>query len=435
MSLDAFIASTRFGLGPQMGELAEIESDPKAWLRRQIERAYIPPEIAAFTRNKEGEQALKAFLEIRKKKEPQKKAGLKDLYVRQTAKRFDVQAKSDQPFIERLTMFWSNHFTVSIEKTRVVPVVNQFEGEAIRPHVNGTFADMLIAVTKHPAMLMYLDNAGSVGPNSPGGQRMEKGLNENLGREILELHTLGVDGGYAQEDVIALAKIITGWSISPETGGFAFRERQHEPGPKNLLGKTYTEAGVKEGEQALRDLAAHPSTARHIATKLARHFVADDPPQEAITKLAKKYMETGGNLKALNLMLIDMKECWDNPLSKVKTSYEYVLSACRLTGINFEPIGFVKNMASLDYQVFAAKSPAGYPDTAIANISPDGLVKRIEWAKIFCDRLPARWKPIDLAYEAFGPVLREETKFIINGAASGSDGFAFVLSSPEFQRR
>ena len=259
-------------------------------------------------------------------------------------------------------MFWSNHFTVSVQKPIISPLVNAFEVESIRPHVTGRFADMLKAVTGHPAMLLYLDNAQSIGPNSRAGQRNSKGLNENLAREIMELHTIGVNGGYTQDDVIAFAKILTGWGLAKGDDGVipqaVFHPQVHEPGPKTLLGKTYQEDGANEGMAALDDLARHPSTATFIATKLVRHFVADDPPKEAVARLAEVFRSTDGDLKAVSKALVAMKECWQTPLTKFRTPYEFMVAALRLTGITPTPIQAINGLNALDYAVFNAPSPA-----------------------------------------------------------------------------
>ncbi len=448
MNLDTFIATNRFGLGPDGTESQRIGSDPRGWLLAQLQKPYMPAEIASH--GGPGSVGLKMYIEeiVGKKAKknnpetmPQEKKGkeIRSLYLRQIGERFIAQQKSSQPLFERLVMFWSNHFTVSIQKPPITPLVCQFEAEAIRPHVTGRFVDMLKAVERHPAMLIYLDNVRSQGPNSPFGKRQSKGLNENLAREILELHTLGVGGGYTQEDVIALAKLITGWSIDRgeggAAGGFIFRPNVHEPGPKTLLGKKYQDAGEREGLAALEDIARHPSTARHIATKLARHFIADAPPASAVDRLAQSFSASDGDLLAVYRTLVSLSECWTDPLAKFKTPYEYVLSAARLLGLKPQAERVTIALESVNYRVFSAPSPAGYADIASAWVSPDAIKKRIDWAKTVSVLVPPRIVPLELAAQSFGPVMREETRFAISGAASGADGIALLLSSPEFQRR
>ena len=261
-------------------------------------------------------------------------------------------------------------------------VAGLLENEAIRPNVSGKFADLLMAVEKHPAMILYLDNQRSVGPGSELGRRANRrrserqtGLNENLAREILELHTLGVDGGYTQDDVTSFAKIITGWSIggSNERGRFAdgvpgrfeFREIIHEPGDQFVLGRRYSQTGIRQGEAVLRDLAAHPATARHIAAKLARHFAADDPPQELVDKLAAAFLESDGDLPAVYQVLVESPACWADNFAKYKTPHDYVVSALR--AFNHEPENPRFIIAALDLMgqaPYRPGSPAGWPDTA-----------------------------------------------------------------------
>src|SRR5262252_798402 len=251
------------------------------------------------------------------------------LFRAEAMARFQRAVQAPVGFVERLVHFWSNHFCVSAAKGGFVRAcAGSFEREAIRPHVLGRFTDMLKAVESHPAMLFYLDNAQSFGPQSPAGQRRQRGLNENLAREILELHTLGVNGGYTQADVTALARIITGWTFAGregrigEPGTFVFFALAHEPGDHELLGKTYPAGGMEQGESVLADLARHPATARHVATKLARHFVADEPPATLVDRLAKVFRDSDGDLKALAAALIDADEAWSVALAKMRTPEE-----------------------------------------------------------------------------------------------------------------
>ena len=214
-------------------------------------------------------------------------------------------------FGERLVAFWSNHFCISASKGGLARMwAGSFEREAIRPHVFGRFADMLRAVEQHPAMLFFLDNQQSFGPDSRAGRNRKRGLNENLAREIMELHTLGVDGGYTQDDVTALARIITGWTFAGRQGqlgtpgSFVFNANAHQPGAQLLLGKIYENNGLAQGEAALADIARHPATAKFIATKFVRHFVADDPPPALVARLMQVFSKSGGDLKALAAALL-----------------------------------------------------------------------------------------------------------------------------------
>ena len=256
---------------------------------------------------------------------PQQAAVRREVFQDKSAARVSHAASTDAPFVERLVQFWSNHFCISASKGPGVRIMaGGFEREAIRPHVLGRFGDMLKAVEQHPAMLIYLDNAQSIGPNSQAGRNRGRGLNENLAREILELHTLGVDGGYTQADVTSLARIITGWTIVDQrfaaaqpkgrpaqnltVGTFMFAQPRHEPGQQTVLGKVYADNGLATGEEALADLARHPATARHIARKLAQHFVSETPPPALVARLEKTFRDTDGNLGAVAKALASAPE-------------------------------------------------------------------------------------------------------------------------------
>ncbi len=314
-----------------------------------------------------------------------------------------------------------------------------FEREAIRPHVAGRFVDLLLAAEQHPAMLFYLDQVMSIGPDSRAGERFGRGINENLGREMLELHTLGVDGGYTQADVEALARILTGWSIArlnaPDPGIFHFYPQIHEPGPKVLLGKTYREDGLAEGEAALRDLANHPATAQHIATKLARHFIADNPPPDAVRRIAAVFRDTGGDLKRVTAAVVHEEAAWKAPFVKVRTPDDLVVSACRVTGFTPQAPMVVNSLHILDQQPYFAPSPAGWPDLASEWVGPEAVLHRVEWCQIYAACMPDPPDPASLAEAAFGEVLPEETGQAIRRAASRREGVALLLAAPEFQRR
>jgi uncharacterized protein (DUF1800 family) len=355
------------------------------------------------------------------------------------ARRARAQIDSPTPLAERLVAFWSNHFTVSVQRPVCLGLVAPFEDEAIRPHIAGRFRDMLLAVARHPAMLTYLDNAQSVGPASRAGQRNQRGLNENLAREIMELHTLGVNGGYGQGDVRELARILTGWSIARDdegdAGAFRFRPLIHEPGDKQLLGVRYAEAGEREGIAALTALARHPATATHIATKLARHFVADTPPAAVVERLARLFRDSDGDLAQMTRALIAAPEAWAQPLPKVKTPAELVISALRATGLAGDARVVVQAQTLLGQTPLAAPSPAGWPDVAGQWIGPESVVRRAEWIMALGHRVAQAMAPAALLEATIGPVAGAETRQAVTGAASAADGIALVLASPEFQRR
>jgi uncharacterized protein (DUF1800 family) len=307
---------------------------------------------------------------------------------------------------------------------------------------------MLVAVVRHPSMISYLDNQLSMGPNSPAARRSGRGLNENLAREILELHTLGVDGGYTQSDVTEFAKILTGWRhgalggkrarqfFGPVHGDFEYFGRAHEPGPKHLLGRRYSEDGEREGMAALKHIAGHPSTARFLATKLARHFIADDPPPSAVAKLARAFQDSGGHLGQMSAALVAMNEVWADPLPKVKTPLELILSTLRAAGA--DGLGerrFLLSLRELGHRTFAAPSPAGWPDRARDWIAPEALMRRIEWVRQAVARLPGTLNPVAVAAATIGPVMSAPTAKMIAAAPSVQEGLALLFAAHEFQRR
>jgi uncharacterized protein (DUF1800 family) len=322
------------------------------------------------------------------------------------------------------------------------------EREAIRPHVLGRFSDLLLAAEQHPAMLLYLDNQQSIGPNSAAARLANRrgkdiGLNENLGREILELHTLGV-GAYTQADVRALATLITGWSIGGNTGrlrggepgAFFFREALHEPGDVTLLGKRYPAGGVDQGADALRDLAVNPHTARHLATKLVRHFVADDPPVAAVDRVTAAYLQSGGDLPSTYRALLDAPESWQSPLAKFKTPADYIHSSWRALSL---PVGTtvrdLRVFEELGQRSFQPGSPAGWADRSADWDGSAALMKRLEWAQGMGQKLGTQSDAQALAAAALGASLTASTQRAIARAADGAQALTLLLCSPEFMRR
>jgi uncharacterized protein (DUF1800 family) len=438
----AVIATSRFGFAARGKDLVDAAADPRGWVLRQLQYrpalldADLPPAartVASVLRARRERRETGADLKPFRQE-------MRKLYLTEVGARTDAAMVSEAPLLERLVLFWSNHFTVSARRPIVGGFVGAFEREAIRPHVTGRFADMLLAVVRHPAMEFYLDNVQSVGPNSPFGRRRNKGLNENLGRELLELHTLGVDGGYTQQDVEALARILTGWTIArldaPDPGTFRFAPQIHEPGPKVLLGKTYPEAGIAEGEAALHDLAHHPATARHVARKLACHFIADEPPHAAVERIAAAFRDSGGDLREVTQAVIREDETWRTPFAKVRTPTELVIAACRVAGLNSAPVqALAGSLRTLDQPAFLAPSPAGWPDQAAAWVSPESVLRRAEWCQTFAARLPDDADPVAVAQASLGDTLPAGAAEAIRRAPSRRVGLALLLASPEFQRR
>jgi uncharacterized protein (DUF1800 family) len=350
---------------------------------------------------------------------------------------------ADCGFAERLVVFWSNHFCISAGKGEPARIwAGSFEREAIRPYVLGRFGDMLKAVEQHPAMLFFLDNQQSLGPESRAGQNRKRGLNENLAREIMELHTLGVGGGYSQEDVTTLARIITGWTFAGREGrlgapgSFVFNANAHQPGPQWLLGKTYENTGVTQGEAALADIARHPSTAKFIAAKFVRHFVADDPPPVLVARLEGVFRKTDGDLKALAMALVESDEAWRAPLTKVRTPYDYLVATGRLLArIPDDPGRTLGSLNMLGQPLWTPSGPNGFADTNAAWAAPEGMKLRLDIAAQTASRIVDSIDPRDLLEVVAADAASTETRRTIERAESRQQALALLLMSPEFQRR
>jgi uncharacterized protein (DUF1800 family) len=350
---------------------------------------------------------------------------------------------SESGFTERLVVFWSNHFCISANKGGLARMwAGSFEREAIRPHVLGRFGDMLRAVEQHPAMLFFLDNQQSLGPDSPAGQNRKRGLNENLAREIMELHTLGVGGGYTQDDVTSLARIITGWTFAGRQGklgppgNFVFNANAHQPGEQLLLGKTYADDGVAQGEAALEDIAHHPSTAKFIATKFARHFVADDPPPALVARLQDVFRKTDGDLKALATTLVDSDEAWQAPQTKIRSPYEFLVAIGRLLSqIPEDPTRYLGGLNLLGQPLWTPAGPNGFPDTNAAWAAPEGMKLRLDISAQVASRLADNVDSRDLLELVAADAASVETRRTIERAESRQQALALLLMSPEFQRR
>ncbi len=344
--------------------------------------------------------------------------------------------------VERLVAFWSNHFCISANKSGLTrALAGPFEREAIRPYVLGRFADMVMAVESHPAMLDYLDNVHSIGPDSEAGLRSKRGLNENLGREIMELHTLGV-GNYHQSDVTNLARILTGWTYvgaqakNGVPGAFIFNAHAHEPGTEMLLGKAYAENGRAQGEAALADIARRPQTAHFIATKFARHFIADTPDVALVAQLANVFMATDGDLKALTLALINDPRAFTTPATKMRTPYEFLIAVNRAIGhVPDEPGQILGPLNAMGMPLWAPPGPNGFADTSAAWASPEGLKLRLDYASNIADHMRDPPNPSEVLDALCGPAGSAETRQTVARAASKRQGMALLFMSPEFQRR
>jgi uncharacterized protein (DUF1800 family) len=465
--LEAAIAAHRFGLGPRRETLAAIASDPRGALISELrpemvlisdakllsageaERMLFRRAEALKVEKRKGEQVGAAEKSPKKNSNEAKMAGSDKgdqvnpnvLLLREAQARFDVAFEHQIGFVDRLTWFWSNHFCVSTDKSVMRAFAGPFEREAIRPHVLGRFVDMLLAVEQHPAMLAYLDNIRSIGPRSRAaskeGKKDGKGLNENLAREILELHTLGVRAGYTQADVTSLAKVITGWTMSPRntaTGGeFIFDESRHEPGPQTVLGKVYPEAGVGQGISVLRDIAANPATARHISQKFVRHFIADEPPPALVDRIVRTFQESNGDLKEMAIALISAPEAFKEPRPKLKRPAEWMTAVWRGVGTRPDMLHAIPQMTALGEPLWKPPAPKGFPDDSAA--WGVGLPARVDFASEFAMNMDKTIDARAVLEVVLGPLASAETRRTIAGADSQAQGLALLFMSPEFQRR
>jgi uncharacterized protein (DUF1800 family) len=457
----------RFGFGPRAGSIDAIAGDPRGALLVELDKPGAGqitkpdlPTSGAINRavfeyqaernakqklaRKQAEQVAMASPGKENTMETAAEAPAKpeevplprQLFLNEARARTDAALNAEIGFVERLVWFWSNHFCVNQDKT---VMAGGYEREAIRPHVLGRFSDMLLAAEGHPAMLIYLDNAQSIGPNSVAGVNRDKGLNENLAREILELHTLGVRTVYTQADVTNFAKVLTGWTIlptatNPDHGGeFVFLKRAHEPGPQTVVGKDYDDPGPEQGRAVLADVGRHPATAKHVATKLARHFVADDPPPALVDRLTQSFLDTDGDLKELAKALIASPEAWAPEQAKIKRPGEWVVAALRATGLSGDIGRIVGGMALLGEPLWRPPAPKGFSDDNATWL--DGLAQRLDAANTFAQRVGEKLDPEAVADTAIGPLASAETRRAIASAESKPQALTFVLMAPEFQRR
>jgi uncharacterized protein (DUF1800 family) len=455
----AAIAVTRFGLGARPGEMDRVATDPRGWLLAQIRPGGAPQPGRAFGGTAGALEAYAAYVVAgRGLDEAAAQAARQQArraMTRETGAAFldriVLAATTEAGFAERWALFWANHFAVSAARFQASAFLEAYEREAIRPFVFGRFADLAFAAESHPAMLLYLDQAQSVGPGSPAGRRREAGLNENLAREMLELHTVGPEAGYTQADVTEVARALTGWSIprpggrgrgaaadTPGERGFVFRPVTHEPGDRQVMGRTYRQTGLAQGRTILEDLANHPATARRLARKLAAHFVADQPPEPLIGRLEAAWTASGGDLAVVARALVEAPEAWAPGAAKIKTPYEFVASTHRAFGTRpTDMVSLQQVLTGLGQPAWAPPSPEGWPDTAADWSGPDALVKRLDWARTAGEVLaadPGR-QPVVVADGALGARLGAATRQAVARAESRPEALTLLLMSPEFQRR
>ena len=458
VSQNQFRAANRFGLGTSKTDLQAMGSDPLQWLLGQLKStpASGPKVPASATSIATNGASLRARREAQRdaNADADRIAALEDqqrdfrrhsrrILMRQSELRFDYAVKTAAPFRERLVHFYSNHFTVSRQgKPQLLGSCVAYENEAIRASLDGNFEDLLLRVVSHPAMLLYLDNAQSMGADSMIGRRRNMGLNENLAREILELHTLGVDAGYTQNDVSALAAMLTGWTVGSERlrrlhaepGEFVFASPMHAQGQFRLLGKRYAAGGVEQGREALKDLARHPATARFVSTKLVRHFVADHPPARAVDELTQVFIASEGHLPTVHEALVNLPECWDLETRKLKTPHEFLVSVFRGLDLSAPRAEVVLGpLRLMNHFPFTAPSPAGWPDEA-AHWGAS-LKQRIEWAVAFGQRMGTSVDVREAAQRLAPPDAATALKVSIRRAESSAQGLGLLLASPDFQWR
>ena len=445
------IAVNRFGYGARGDELAHAKADPKKWLSSQLQTIEFsdnqPSSDDVFVAHAKFQKQKKLMKQQQKQaqgsqaqdKNKMIKSAARKTYMKMSAASLKQAITSKHSVSWRLLDFFSNHFSVSTSGRLMVGLSPTLEREAIAPNLLGNFGEMLLAVEQHPAMLIYLNNEKSFGANSRMSKKRKVGLNENLAREIMELHTLGVNGGYSQTDVIELAKGITGWSVKntkKEHGtGFVFRTYGHEPGTRILLGKKYAQRGITQGQQMLRDLAMHPSTAKYVCTKIAHHFVSENPAQSLIEKMQKTWLNNQGNIKQVMLTLFDAEEAWLESPQKFKTPREFVISSYRAIAPNrINDRTLFNSLTNLGQMPFNAGSPAGFSDEESDWLGASALMARVEWSSLVSAQVK-RINAEQVMATALGSSISQNTYQMVMRAESRQQASTLLLMSPEFQRR
>ncbi len=447
-SVETYIALMRFGYGASAAGVSKIGADAtpkdvKTFLRQQLVSKAAPKigttqeRAVAFRRKKEVEDALrKQGDDDSQMMRKDMRRDRRDAFREDMVERLRMAMRPDLGFRERLVHFWSNHFTISVKGKQVLEgLAAPYEQEAIRSQLNGNFSEMLLAVTKHPAMQLYLENNSSTGPNSRVGQRRNRGLNENHAREILELHTMGVGSGYTQADVLALAKMMTGWTVNNQEGVFRFRENTHEPGAQKFLGKRYAQEGVDQAEAALLDIAAHPETAKFVTQKLAKAMHSDAPPKSLLKRLEKVFVETKGDLPSLHQALIESPEMWTTQGLKLKSPIEVVTSMLIALGQEPSAKQLYNELANLGEFPFMAPSPEGWSIDGSDWTTPSEIKLRLILSDKLARRFGKQVDPAALGDATLGPFLSADTAFMLKGASSAEQGLTLLFMAPEFQRR
>jgi uncharacterized protein (DUF1800 family) len=467
-------ALNRFGLGARRGERQKI-GDGRQWLRAQLDGgapSLTPPAGVSADAIGDALRALRNAGQADEQQRRQARRRVVEMATSEVHAALSTRVTSERPFVERLVSFWSNHLCVSTgSKVIVAPLAGSYERDVIRAHVLGRFEEMVLASAKHPAMLVYLDNFQSIGPSSRGaslGQRnngQRRGLNENYARELLELHTLGVNGGYTQQDVQELAKILTGWTINglggpgarlqraiqprrrradarptrAEADGpieFSFLEALHEPGSKTVLKQRYGEAGIEEGERAIRALCRHPSTAQFVATKLVTHFVSDEPPAAAVDRVARVFRSTDGDLKAVARALVDEPEAWREDARKFRTPQDWFVAMLRAFGADDASPNAPVVLRQLRQPVWSPAAPKGFGDSLQEWADPDSLLNRGELARTIATLPSMRaLDPRSLADVVDVPSGNPLHALLADTSIPAPERIALAVAGPAFQWR
>ena len=465
--IEAVIATNRFGMGAQPGEIDSARLNPKEWLINSLSNITPPKEAPTSIRMLQAWKQLNHLKKLQKRINEQKSQNLKR--PKQLSKEQQEKIKllaagnllktnsglivkesiqSNHSINFRLLDFFSNHFSVSAHSTSLRFLAPTFDWEAIAPNLTGPFSKMLTSAVSHPAMLLYLDNNNNAGPNSLKAKKNSSiGLNENLAREILELHTMGVNSDYTQQDIQELAKAITGWSSIKKSKivknsikqAFLYRENYHEPGDRKILGKVYKE--VKGSNQQaisiLTDLANHPKTANHICTKLARHFTKDEPDISLIKEMTSTWLKTNGTIKSVMETMILSKSSWQSETLKFKSPREFLISAYRTIpdiSKTLENKDYYDNLKHLRQEPYSAGSPDGFGDTKSTWDSSDELFNRIDWCTHFSSRLKQP-SSLELLKIALGNSISTNSLKVIQRAESQRQAVSLLLMSPEFLYR
>lgn len=442
----AHIAFNRFGLGAKPGGIKRISADPKAALMAELDT----PNIALIT--------TPGLPTYREACAAMHHDDGRDETVRQLelAARIAKHMEPEIGFVERLVLFFANHFSMSVDKEGAIrATIGQLERDVIRANVLGSFHWMFVGVMKHPAMLAYLDNADSIGPNSVYGQ-WGYGLNHNLAREILELHTLGVNGGYTEKDIDSLAKMITGWSFvrgweaegrynggtAQIRGMFIYRPKWHEPGKQMLLGQAFPNTGMDQALEAFKLVTRHRSTSQFIAYKLVKHFITDEPTPAMVDPVAKAFRNSNGNLRTTAQALIDLPEAWSLPMKKMRTPYELQIAEMRALQRRYrknEYWAFDSTLQYLNHEPWRHPTPDGVPDETAYWFNPDAMRIRVEtaqlssWALLQSGAYPNT--PAALADSLFRSALSAPSRAAIAGPGDPVNGLTMLFTVPEFQRR